>query len=270
MVENSISKIRTINAGCAQGSVLGPLLALIYLNDLDGTTENELFFFADDTVLFKSHLHNSAVDEQSLQNDLDRIKQYGNNWAITFNSSKTTQQTFTNKRTQNPPSLNFGNDPIPTVSNNKHLGLNISKDLRFHIHIKEVIRKANAALAPLYPVARYIPRQILNQIYLTYVRPIIDYADVAYHGQITVTDSVALEKIQNRAARLVTGAYRRTSTKNLLKELGWTSLHNRRDINTLCILHRIKRNAPRYLLDVIPETRQEITTRHLRNSNNIS
>ena len=56
--------------------------------------------------------------------------------------------------------------------------------------------------------------------------------DEIYHGHITVTDSIALEKIQNRAARLVTGAFRRTSTENLLNELGWTSLHIRRDINT--------------------------------------
>ena len=133
MVAKSVSRIRTINAGCPQGSVLGPLLALIYLNDLDGTTENELFFFADDTILFKSHSHNSAAAEKSLQKDLDKIKHYGNKWAITFNSSKTTQQTFTNKRTQNPPSLKFGNDPIPIVPNNRHLGLNISNDLKFNI-----------------------------------------------------------------------------------------------------------------------------------------
>ena len=75
------------------------------------------------------------------------------------------------------------------------------------MHIKEITRKANAALPPLHPVARYNPRHILNQIYITHVRPIVDYADAIYHGQITVTDSVALENNQNRAAGLVTGAF---------------------------------------------------------------
>ena len=191
-------------------------------------------------------------------------------WAITFNSSKTTQQTFTNKHTQNPPVLTFGNEPIPIEVNHKHLGLNISSDLRFHFHVKEIIKKANVALSPLYPVAAYIPRHVLNQIYITYVRPIFDYADVVYHGNITVTDSLALERVQNRAARLITGAFRRTSTDALLQELGWTPLCVRRNINALNTFHRIKQNAPQYLLDVIPATRHKITDRNLRNSANIS
>ena len=233
-------------------------------------TENELFFFADDTILFKSHTHGSVEAQMSLQRDLAKIMQFGEKWSITFNSSKTTQQTFTRKHTKNPPSLEFGGDSIPIVTNHKHLGLNISNDLKFHFHVKETIRKANAALAPIYPVAAHIPRQTLKQIYLTYVRPIFDYADVVYHGHITVADSLSLEKIQNRAARLITGAFRRTSTQKLLQELGWTSLHVRRDMSTLNMLHKIKRKAPRYLLDVIPATREQLTSRTLRNSNDIS
>ena len=58
-LNTATSSIKTINAGCPQGSVLGPLLALIYLNDLDGITNNNLLFFADDTLLFKSHPHHS-------------------------------------------------------------------------------------------------------------------------------------------------------------------------------------------------------------------
>ena len=245
VVENSVSKIRMINAGCPQGSVLGPLLALIYLNDLDGTTENELFLFADDTILFKSHAHSPEEAQVSLQRDLNKIKEFGNKWAITFNSSKTALQTFTNKHTLISPTLKFGSDSIPIVTNHKHLGLNISSDLRFHCHTKEIIKKANAALAPLYPVAAHLPKQTLKQIYINYIRPIFDYADVVYHGHITVTDSLRLERVQNRAARLITGAFRRTSTNTILRELGWTTLHMRREISSLHTLHRIRQNAPR-------------------------
>ena len=96
------------------------------------------------------------------------------------------------------------------------------------------------------------------------------YFHPVYHGHVTLADSLSLEKIQNRAARLITGAFRRTSTKSLLQELGWTTLRVRRDISILNMLHKIKRSAPRYLLDVIPATRQHTTARTLRNSNNIS
>ena len=269
-INDFTSATQTINAGCPQGSVLGPLLAFIYLNDLDGLTENDLLFFADDTILFKAHAHDSLEAEAVLQRDLDKIKQFGDRWAITFNSTKTTQQTFTNKPVKHPPSLNFGNEPIPLEHNHKHLGLNISNDLRYHCHVQEIVKKANVALGPLYPIAKHIPRQILQQIYLTYIRPIFDYSDVIYNGHLTVGDSQRLEKIQNRVARLITGAFRRTATKALREELGWATLQSRRDINSLVMLYKIKRHAPRYLQNVIPSTRQEITARQLRNANNTS
>ena len=72
------------------------------------------------------------------------------------------------------------------------------------------------------------------------------------------SDLLNIEKIQNRAARLITGAYRRTSTNALLNELGWTTLHVRRDISTPHLLHKIKRHA------------SNITNRNVRNSKNIS
>ena len=269
-INNSISATQTINAGCPQGSVLGPLLALIYLNDLDGITENELFFFADDTILFKSHSHDSPGAEMSVQRDLDKIKLFGDKWAITFNSAKTTQQTFTNKHVSHPPLLKFENEVIPNVVNHKHLGLNISNDLRFHFHVQEIIKKANTAMGPLYPIAKHIPRHILQHIYTTYIRPIFDYGDAVYHGHLTVADSLSLERIQNRAARLITGAFRRTPTKALLEELGLTTLQFRRELHSLNILYTIKRHAPQYLQDAIPYARHEVTTHQLRNANNIT
>jgi len=208
---NELSETKTVFAGCPQGSVLGPLLALIYLNDLDGVTQNELFFFADDTILFKSHEHCSNEAKESIQSDLDKIQRFGDKWGITFNSTKTIQQTFSNRNETHPPSLKFGNDDVPVVSCHKHLGIHISTCLRFHNHVNEIIRKVNAALGPLYAIAKYIPRQILQQIYSTYIRPNFDYGDIIYHGHITTTDSLRLERLQNRAARLVTGAVEHSS-----------------------------------------------------------
>ena len=72
----------------------------------------------------------------------------------------------------------FDKEVIPIVTNHKHFGLNISSDLTFRMHVKEIPRKANAALGPLYPIAALIRRHILKQIYVAYVRPIFDFSDV--------------------------------------------------------------------------------------------
>ena len=106
-IENSLSDPQTILAGCTPGSVLGPLLALMYLNDLSNHIDNEVLFYADDTSLYSSHPPDSRQHIQSLQRDLDIIEQYGIDWAITFNANKTVLQTFTNRRDDRGPELSF-------------------------------------------------------------------------------------------------------------------------------------------------------------------
>ena len=86
-VNDAYSRVQTIDAGCPQGSVLGPLLALIYLNDLDGVTENNLLFFADDTLLFKAHPHGSDDATKSLQADLSQIQTFGDKWSINYTTN---------------------------------------------------------------------------------------------------------------------------------------------------------------------------------------
>ena len=99
-VGQSTSTQRGLSAGVPQGSVLGPLLAIMYLHGLSNITDNETLFFADDSSLHAIHTANNVHEvERSLQLDLDRIRSYGNDWAITFNATKTTQQTFANKQT---------------------------------------------------------------------------------------------------------------------------------------------------------------------------
>ena len=185
-------------------------------------TDNELLFFADDTILFKAHPHGTGSADTSLQADLDRIMAYGDKWGIEFNSQKTIQQTFTTRKLRNPPKLRFGEKQITPVDSHKHLGLTLSTSLRFHDHINDIVKKVNATLGPLYPIAKYIPRKILSQIYTTYVRPFFDYSDIVYNGHLTVADATRLERLQNRAARLASGALLRTPTDRLLTDLGWT------------------------------------------------
>ena len=143
-IGNASSSLKNINAGCPQGSVLGPLLALIYLDGLSSQTAHDILFFADDTSLYASHEKQDFVQIQtSLQNDLHSIHKYGQEWNITFNGSKTIQQTFSLKTTPNVPKLYFDGHEIPVHDSHKHLGISISNDLKFKIHINDIIKKAN-------------------------------------------------------------------------------------------------------------------------------
>lgn len=268
-VGNSYSPFIKINAGCPQGSVLGPLLALIYLNDLTHLVHNDILLFADDTSLYSAHPHGSVDAQLSLQKDLDIIHNFGTKWEISFNVKKTKQQTFTNRAISAPLCLKMGGEVIPQVTCHKHLGLIISTDLRFHEHVLDTVRKVNIALSPLYPIAAKIPRHILLNIFYTYIRPLFDYADIIYDGHLTIADSQRLEKLQYRIGRLITGALYRTSSENIRIELGWSTLKTRRTLHRLFFFYKLMHephNFPTYITDIITETREVATGRQLRNS----
>ena len=148
--------------------------------------------------------------------------------------------------------------------------MTFSRDLRFHEHINEICQKVNKSLSPLYPVAQYLPRTILNQIYTIYIRRYFDYCDTIYDGHIPIQDRTRLETLQNRAARLTTGALFRTSSDRLRLELGWDKLTTRRHIHRLTLYHKLNQSntyIPRYLTEIMPNTREEDTNRRLRNAN---
>ena len=238
-IGDNVSLTKTISSGCPQGSVLGPLLALMYLNGLTKEVTNDILLYADDTSIHASHdKHDIDAVRQSLQQDLDIIYRYGKQWAITFNASKTMQQTFTRKTEHVPLALTFSREVIPIVENHKHLGLTFSTDLRFHTHINIVLRKMNMALGPIYPIAKFLTRSTLSGLYTTYIRPYHDYGDVAFDGHITTHDEIRLERLQNRIARLTTGAPLKTSSNRLRQEVGWETLKSRREMHRLTLLKK--------------------------------
>lgn len=268
-VGQAASNPRSLAAGVPQGSVLGPLLAVLYLNGLSNTTTNEMLFFADDSSLHASHNANNFEDaERTLQQDLDSIRCYGKDWIITFNATKTCQQTFSQKPMPRRPSLTFDGIAVPTSDSHTHLGITLSTDLRFKQHVNRTLLKFNRTLSPLYPISHMIPRNILLDIYKIYVQPHLDYCDTIYDSHLTTTDKSRLEKAQNRAARLITATPRRTSTVGLRDELGWTALELRRRRHRLQLYHKIvhDESVPDFIKEIIPNTRQSATGRLLRNT----
>ena len=104
-----------------------------------------------------------------------------------------------------------------------------------------------------------------------YIRPHFDYCDTVYDGHITIRDATRLEIQQNRSARLTTGALFRTSSDNIRTELGWEKLKTRRHIHRLTFYHKLSTtegsDTPRYITDIMPQTRAHETNRTLRNAN---
>ena len=111
-------------------------------------------------------------------------------------------------------------------------------------------------------------KESLNKMYLSYIRPILEYADVLWDGCSNENES-RIEKVQLEAARLVSGLTRSTSTNRIYQEIGWKTLHRRRKEKKLILFHKIVHNiAPSYLRDLLPLTVGQNTHYHLRNQMN--
>ena len=130
-----------VNAGVPQGSILGPLLFLIYINDLSDGLKSEFKLFADDTSLFSvvNDINTSASD---LNEDLEKIGNWAFKWKMNFNPdpNKQAQEIIFNKKKTASlhPVVYFDNEPVKSTQIHKHLGMMLDSDLSYEHHIKSI------------------------------------------------------------------------------------------------------------------------------------
>ena len=174
---------------------------------------------------------------------------------------------ISNKEQTNHPPLTFNNFPIDQVKDHKHLGVTLSNDLQWKKHVYNIGKKAYNCLGLLRPLKLKLDRRSLETLYKSFIRPVLEYADVIWHipaDNRHVLD--ILERIELEAARLVTGATKRCPTANLYREVGWETLASRRTFHRALMMFKIQNGfAPTYLQDLVPAPIQARTRYNLRN-----
>ena len=254
-LNGSESSWRSISAGVPQGSVLGPLLFLVYINDLTQDIKSQMRLFADDSSVF-TPVKDVQVTHEQLVKDLETVSKWGYQWKMVFNPDITKQAVevifSVKKKKTHHPDLNFNGIPVAREDHTKHLGVYLDSRLNFSKHIHEAVRNATKGLSLLKYLSKYVPRDILNLSYKLYVRPHLDYGDVIYHNQRE--DLMHLvEQIQYKAALIVTGCWQGSSRLKLYDELGWESLSDRRWGRRLTLYYKIVNGeTPAYLFDHVP------------------
>ncbi len=268
-IRSTNSDTRAPNAGVPQGSVLGPLLFLVYVNDITDNLLSITRLFADDSSLSFT-TSNTADLEGILNHDLQIIANWAKQWLVTFNPNKTEAMLFSLKTTNEPIRLSFDGTEISFVNNHKHLGVTLSNNGKWHDHINNIISSSSKILGIMRKLKFQLSRTSLNQIYISYMRPILEYSSVVWDGCSDYEKST-LEKIQNEAARIVTGLTRSVSLANLRQEIGWQELSDRRTVQKLSIMYKADNNiTPSYINNLLPPTIRDITNYNLRNRNNIN
>jgi hypothetical protein len=258
-----------LNAGVPQGSVLGPLLFLIFINDIVHVVNNcKIRLFADDTCLFIEVDDPDSV-ATAMNEDLEKLNQWANKWKVDFSPPKTEELLITRKREPRVhPQIFLDTVPIKRVQTHKHLGLILATDLSWRHHLTEAIDKANRRLGIMRSLKYKIDRLSLERIYMGFIRPILEYGDIVWDCPGELSDK--LEVVQLNAARIVTGATARSRSERLYKETSWEPLSHRREAHRVTLMYKIvKGKAPVYLTNLIPNLVQDRTGYGLRNRNKL-
>jgi len=210
---NTISDPLPVLSGVPQGSILGPLLFLIYINDLTLATQfSNLFLFADDTKLFKTILH--PPDHTKLQQDLDQLYTWSIDSDLLFGISKCIHLSFNNK---SPTSYSLNGNTLPQLHSHRDLGIQISDNLSWECHYKHITSKAYRYLGLLrraFSNCHSVKAKMT--LYITLVRSQLTYCSQLWNPYL-IKDTAALEKIQRQATKFILKDYESNYRTRLLK-----------------------------------------------------
>ena len=230
VLNGQVSLWVSVEADVPQGYILGPLLFLIYINDLSDDLSITAKLFADDTSLF-SIVKNINTSASHLNRDLSKISKWAFQWKMRFDPdpSKQAQEVIFSHKILNTyhPSIYFNNKSVKQVPSQKHLGLILDNKLNFQEHLQNILNKVNKTIGLLRKLQNILPREPLLTIYKSFVRPHLDYGDVIYDQHYNNSFHQKLESIQYNAALAITGAIRGSSREKLYQELDLESLKQR-------------------------------------------
>ena len=236
---------KDINASVPQGSLLGPTMFLVYIDDLGDNLNNTIFLYADDSTLYciihQGGLYQSAA---SLNADLAQIHHWGSEWRVIFAPEKCKVMTISMKRPQNQPlpepPLSLGGTELEECTELDILGVTFTRNMSFDKHIDKLASKAGSRVSMLRRVAPYLDTRGKGAVYRAHIRSVMEYAPLSWMSA-SVTQLRRLEDIQRRACKIIGSNHR------------LDSLEHRRLISGLGLLHRLHRpDQPQVLKSLLP------------------
>ena len=253
LVDGSSSETSIVLSGVPQGSVLGPLLFLIYINDLPQYVSpgTQVKLFADDSAVYRRI--SSKNDHITLQKDLDSLVQWERDWSMEFHPDKCQLLRISLKQNNSQFQYKIHNTEIKPTSNAKYLGITINNKLSWNTHINNMCQKGNNTLNFINRNFWTCKEKVKANLYKTYVRPVLEYSSSVWDPH-TQANQDSIEMVQRRAARFTKGFNFReqVSVGKLLEQLNWPTLKERRAKTKTTLLYKALNN----LVD--------IPTQHLR------
>ena len=227
-INSTLSDFRNIDIGVPQGSILGPLLFIIFVNSLPDSVTCKCVMYADDTTLLAS-----SSDPVTLQTELKRNLDMIANWfksnQLTLNIYKTKLMIFGTRQALSESkniSLTYDNDNIEVVDKFKYLSIVFDPHLSWNEHVKYMSCNVSKRIGVIRRVKYYLPSNTVNLLAKALVFPHFDYCSPVWSNS-TLNYQHSLQILHNKLARVLLNADIRTPIDNMMKELNLVTLDDR-------------------------------------------
>ncbi len=234
VLNGKFSSWAEVLSGVPQGSVLGPILFLVFINDLDSVVEEVEIVrkFADDTKMGQTV--GSQEEKDKLQQAIDRLMEWATRWGMVFNVSKCKVMHLGHNNTRHEYKMN--SQPLGTTEEERDIGVTVMKSLKPSAQCAKVARTAGVVLGQLNRAFYYRDRHVFKRLYCQYVRPHLEFA-VPVWSPWSEGDKECLEKVQKRAIKMVSGLKSNNYEERL--KMGLTTLEERRHQQDMLQTNRI-------------------------------
>jgi hypothetical protein len=237
LVEGQESAAAPVLSGVPQGTVLGPLLFLIYINDITKSIQSTIKLFADDALLYRKI--ENPIDHDTLQEDLDKLCTWADVWQMSFNIQKC--YVMRTKRGTNLSTREYSmkGQVLESTQQHPYLGLMLSNDFTWNKHIDQIVTKATRTLNLVRRnFSTGTTTRTRNMLYKSFIRPKLEYCNAIWDPH-TKKYIDKLEAVQNKSARFISKNYNRYSSITEIKlQLELQSLQERRFVNRQKLLYK--------------------------------
>ena len=243
VINGKSSDSAKVTSGIPQGSVLGPILFLVFINDLPEVILAFIKLFADDAKVLGRV--NSIMQATTVQISLDNAVDWANIWEMKYHFKKCKHLHIGNHDINFDYTMQTDTGPIVVekVTSEKDLGVTFDQKLKFTDHINNKVNKANRNVGLIFRTFTFMNKEMFLNLYKSIVRPHLEYASTVWSPMFK-KDKILIENVQRRATRLVK-SIKHLPYEDRLNTLGLPSLENRRErsdmIEVYKILHDIDR-----------------------------
>ena len=247
-----VSDALPVKTGVPQGSILGPLLFLIFINDMPMVIKHgKISMYADDTTLYVSG-SNVNVISKKLTDDMEGITKWLHNNMLFLNTDKTNVMLLgSSSKLRNVHDDSFSvmvnGCKLERVNKAKCLGVVIDDELLWHKQVSGVTQKVFCKIALLRRLSTFLDANILNILYKSLIQPQFDYCSAVWFGRYN-EDVHKLSVLQKRCARIILSVNYLTSSDIMFPMLGWKSLQDRCNYFKALLMYKsLNGLAPSYL-----------------------